>query len=207
MEIFKHFERIISESESPNIIELGAYDGEDTKTMLELLGNKKYRYHLFEPNRNLLFELFINLAPYKNRIEIFNAAIGNSIGIVKFFISSGENYASSSIREPYLVYKTWPDMKFIKDWCTIITLDYHIDNMNMQSEIIDFIWADIQGAEVDLINGGEKTFNKVRYFYTEYSEIEFYKGEIGLQSILDMLPDFEMVEKDGGNMLLRNKKL
>lgn len=206
MEIFKHFERIIAEIESPVIIELGGYDGGDTKTMLELLGNKNYTYHLFEPNRKLLFNLFMNLAMFKG-IEIFNAAIGNTIGISDFYISSGENCASSSIRKPHLIYKEYPDMKFIKDWCTIITLDYHIESMRMDEEIIDFIWADIQGAEVDLIKGGEQTFKKVRYLYTEYSDVEFYKGEINLQSILGMLPDFEMIDKDGGNVLLRNKKL
>lgn len=207
MEIFKHFERIISESESPFIIEFGAYDGADTKTMLELLGNKKYTYHLFEPNRKLIHELCRNLADYRYKIHIFNVAIGSSIGEVEFFISSGENFASSSIREPHLIYESYPAMKFEKDSCRITTLDYHIDNMNMQDEIIDFIWADIQGAEIDLIKGGEETFKKVRYFYTEYSDIEFYKGEIGLQSILDMLPYFEIVDKDGGNVLLRNNKL
>lgn len=206
MEIFKHFERIIAEVESPNILEFGAYDGEDSRTMLGLLGAKKYKYHLFEPNRNLIAELCLNLKEYRDRIKIFNVAIGNDIGVVDFFISSGYNYASSSIREPYKIYDSWPDMKFTPGTCRITTLDHHVE-MTMPGEIIDFIWADIQGAEVDLIAGGEETFKRVRYLYTEYSEIEFYRGEIGLQSILDMLPDFEVVDKDGGNVLLINKNL
>lgn len=204
MEILRHFEAIIAQSQSLNILEIGACDGLDSKVMLGLLGSKKYRYHLFEPNKNLIPELCKNLKAYRDKVRIFNLAIGSKVAIVDFFISS--YIGSSSIREPTGVYETWPDMTFSKDTCRIITLDYHIEK-TMPDEIIDFIWADVQGAEVDLIAGGVETFKKVRYFYTEYSDIEFYRGEIGLQAILDMLPDFEIMDKDGGNVLLRNKNL
>lgn len=202
MEILKHFEQIISES--PNILEIGAYDGEDSRLMLEILGERKFEYHLFEPNKELIPVLCRNLKEYRNKIHIYNMAVGNSIGHADFYISSEAYPASSSIREPTGVYQTWPEMNFTKDTCRITTLDYH-NKMWLQAEVIDFIWADVQGAEIDLIQGGAETFKKVRYFYTEYSDIEFYKGEIGLKGILELLPDFEIVDRDGGNVLLKNK--
>ncbi|MEN9248224.1 MAG: hypothetical protein Q6L50_08560 [Gloeomargarita sp. GMQP_bins_120] len=36
----------------------------------------------------------------------------------------------------------------------------------------DFIWADVQGAEVDLIQGGLQALANTRYFYTEYANTE-----------------------------------
>lgn len=74
--------------------------------------------------------------------------------------------------------------------------------------IIDFIWADIQGAEGDLIDGGQVAFSNVRYFYTEYSNDELYEGEIGLEEILKKLPgNWSVVEDYGSDVLLKNESL
>jgi hypothetical protein len=70
---------------------------------------------------------------------------------------------------------------------------------------IDFIWADVQGAEVDLINGGRATLSNTRYFYTEYSNRELYAGHIDLKTLLKSLPEFEVVHRYETDMLLRNR--
>jgi hypothetical protein len=99
-------------------------------------------------------------------------------------------------------------MTFTELQCDVITLDYHIKRSGIENErIVDFIWADIQGAEVDLIKGGTETFKRVKYFYTEYANSEYYEGEIGLPEICAMLPDFEIIEDYGGDVLLKNKNL
>jgi hypothetical protein len=73
--------------------------------------------------------------------------------------------------------------------------------------IIDFIWADIQGAEINLIKGGKNTFKNVKYFYTEYSNGNLYKGDKGLKGILKLLPNFEIECDYQGDVLLKNKYL
>jgi hypothetical protein len=46
---------------------------------------------------------------------------------------------------------------------------------------IDFIWADVQGAEEDLILGGLDTLRKrTKYLFTEYNNSEMYEGQINL---------------------------
>ena len=74
----------------------------------------------------------------------------------------------------------------------------------MKIESIDFIWADVQGAEENLILGGRETINKSHYFYTEYSDRELYEGQVGLDWILNALPNFEVVERFSDDVLLRN---
>jgi len=73
---------------------------------------------------------------------------------------------------------------------------------------IDFIWADVQGAEKELIEGALKTLNeKTRYFYTEFYNEELYEGQINLKSILKKLPNFRIINIYGDNVLLENKFL
>ena len=73
-------------------------------------------------------------------------------------------------------------------------------------EKIDFIWADVQGAEEDLIKGGLKSLNNItKYFYTEFSNEELYKGQPNLSKILKLLPNFKIVKRYGNNVLLKNK--
>lgn len=225
MEILERFKQIISESEEPIVFEFGACDGYHSRLMLDELSKQKgkyFTYHLFEPNIELHSKINANIEPYSNKdynVRAFGFAIGNDIGLVYFYKSGGVRkdehgnildsyYGSSSIRKPKLVTEAWKDMTFETTSTPVITLDSHLENNNLQDRIIDFIWADIQGAEVDLINGGKIAFEKnVKYLYTEYTDSELYEGEIGKQQILNMLPNFELIEDYGGDMLLKNKNL
>ena len=46
----------------------------------------------------------------------------------------------------------------------------------MAFRAIDLIWADVQGAEADLIEGGTEALRRTRYFYTEYNNQELIRG-------------------------------
>ena len=71
-------------------------------------------------------------------------------------------------------------------------------------ESIDFLWADIQVAEGEMIRGGRRTFEATHYLYTEYSNDELYENQISLSEILEMLPQFRVVELWPENVLLEN---
>ncbi|WP_283812796.1 FkbM family methyltransferase [Bradyrhizobium cytisi] len=70
---------------------------------------------------------------------------------------------------------------------------------------------DVQGAESDVIAGGTHTLSNTRFIYTEYSDHELYEGQLSLQGILDLLPDFELIARypraAEGDALLRNTRL
>jgi hypothetical protein len=57
--------------------------------------------------------------------------------------------------------------------------------------------------------GGLNTLNKkVRYFYTEYSNKEYYEGQLKLDSLLNLLGDnWELIRDFGSDVLLKNKSL
>jgi len=223
MEILDRFKEIIAPIQQPTVFEFGACDSYHSRIMLDILQQtgKQYTYHLFEPSPDLLHTVVNNLRYYLQsngeNVKFFNEAIGQTNGKMPFYQSGGiltENgqvvanyYGSSSIRKPKLVVDAFKAMTFVEKTADVVSLDYHIQRSNLQDRIIDFIWADIQGAEVDLIKGGLEAFKKVRYFYTEYVNAEYYEGNIGLPEICALLPDFEIIEDYGGDVLLKNKNL
>jgi hypothetical protein len=69
---------------------------------------------------------------------------------------------------------------------------------------VDLIWADMQGAERDLIAGGGKTLSRTRYLYTEYSNDEWYEGQANLLEIMEMLPLFRVTHRFATDVLLQN---
>ena len=113
---------------------------------------------------------------------------------------------SGSIRQPKKHLEIYP-------WCTFEKkvdvetkrLDTWIREQGI--EYIDFIWADVQGAEVDLIKGAGETLARTRYFYTEYSNKELYRGQINLRGLLNLLPNFEVLYRYDNDVLLRNTEL
>jgi len=79
---------------------------------------------------------------------------------------------------------------------------------------IDFVWADVQGAEKELIEGAVNTLPMVNYFFTEYGEKSPYPDALTRQETIDLFNqyDFEIVRQysdDGAieNLLLKNKNL
>jgi hypothetical protein len=70
---------------------------------------------------------------------------------------------------------------------------------------VDFIWADVQGAESDLIEGAPRILAATRYFYTEYSNNEWYEGQITLPGLVQKLPDFELVRRYPMDVLFRSR--
>jgi hypothetical protein len=74
-------------------------------------------------------------------------------------------------------------------------------------DAIDLIWADVQGAEVDLIAGGKEALKHTRYFYTEYSNTELYEGQINLRQLMALLPDFHVLRRYEKDVLLKNGRL
>jgi hypothetical protein len=72
---------------------------------------------------------------------------------------------------------------------------------------IDFIWADVQGAEADLIAGATESLKFTRLLYTEYNENEMYEGQMGLRKLVGLLPDFDVLVRFPDDVLLRNRTL
>jgi 2-O-methyltransferase len=199
---------------APVILEIGANDGSHTLSFLRLFPNAKI--YAFEPDPRALAKFKSNISD--PRVRLFEMAIGAMDGETKFYSSSGlppdinpadaARYPkgwdqSGSLRAPKTHKTVWPWCKFES---TVTIKVRRLDTWARENGIsaVDFIWADMQGAEGDLISGGQTTLSHTRFLYTEYSDEEWYEGQPNLQQILEMLPNFTVLKLYPEDVLLKN---
>jgi len=189
------------------IFEIGANNGSDTLGLHALYPNATI--YAFEPDPEMFTELFNKTLEIEN-IHIYRTAIGNENGHVKFFPSNQR--LSGSILQPVAHLEIYPDIKFLEPiTVAIFQLDFFLTYF-LKADFIDFVWADVQGAELQMISGGRDTFtNKVKYLKTEFNKVEMYQGSPTLEQILTALPDYSLEEviwecDTEGDALLINRR-
>jgi FkbM family methyltransferase len=195
--------------DDPTILEIGANVGQTTEDMLREM--PRSRIYCFEPEPRAIKKFKERIS--SPNVSLFECAVGDRNGVVTFNQSTGEGAAkdwdqSGSIRKPKLHLQTWPTVKFetqievpivrLDDWAIDKTLDQ-----------VDLIWADVQGAESDLIAGGASVIRSTRFFFTEYGAIEWYEGQISLDELCGPLFDLGLVlyRKFSMDALFVNKNL
>ncbi len=164
----------------------------------------------FEPDpRNI--PIIKEKTKYLNNLVFVEKALSNMNGISTFYLSSAKKgiggKGSSSLKNPNLTIKVFPSIEFL-DSCNVSCVK--LDDFVLENKIdfIDFVWMDVQGAEDLVIQGGIDTFQKkVKYLYTEFSNLELYESQINLNQILEKLKVFDIQELYTSNVLLRNKNL
>jgi len=199
----------------PVILDIGCNDGAEIDRFLKLF--PKCQVHAFEPDPRprARFKKHIR----DKRVKLWPLAISAEDGEAEFHLSSadqappgvqmpenGEWDLSGSLRKPAKHLDFHPWVKFDK---TMKVETMKLDTFTKQNKIsrIDFIWADVQGAEADLIAGAGETLKITRFLYTEYNDTELYQGQLGLRALLSLLPDFELAERYPNDALLRNRNL
>lgn len=203
-------------NDSPVILEIGCNDGTETNRFLSLFGAGA-RVYAFEPDPRAIDRFRQRVTD--PRAKLFELAISDRAGTTEFYVSDGKPTAagyeelrpngwdlSGSIRKPkeHLVQHPWCrfDQKI-----TIPTQSLDSWSTEQQIKLIDFMWVDVQGAEVDFIRGATQSLKHTRYLYTEYSDRQLYEGQLNLRQLLRLLPDFDVVHRYVGDVLLRNRYL
>ena len=180
-------------------LELGAHRGSDTAWMAGLPG---VTIHAFEPDPR-------NQQPPRPNVRLHRSAISEQDGAGFLLLSQqgwGQEWTySSSIMKPknhLLRYPvTFNEMVEIQ----LTSLDTFYRQQGLDT--IDFIWADIQGAEGEMVRGGRQALARTRYLYTEYSDDELFENQASLKDILELLPDFRVLELWPEDVLLENRRL
>lgn len=195
----------------PVFLELGCNDGSDSQKFLDEF--PEVTLHCFEPDPRAASRFKVR----DHRCKLHQIAIGEHDGELSLYQSGGtppDNRMqdwdlSSSIRKPtgHLAAHPWCSFDSLVP-VSVRSLDSWFSE-NSDLSRVDFIWADIQGAEGDLICGGRETLKRyTRFLYTEFYDTQMYEGQPTRQEILNMLPEFECIGiYEGYNMLLRNRLL
>ena len=198
------------------IMEIGCANGQDSGQLVRLF--PRARIICFEPDPRNVY--WLKKEGAERFVTLIDAAVSDTDGTATFNLSggmppgvkAGANSAwtqSSSLKRPTGHLKDFPWCKFEK---TAKVRTVRLDTFTREHKIdrVDFIWADVQGAEDLLIAGGQETLARTRYFFTEVFDGGWYEGQIGLEEILRRLPGgpeaWEIVERYKIDVLLRNRR-
>jgi len=149
------------------VLHVGAHKAEESSDYERL----KWGHVIWvEAQPDLANELRRKLDPEKN--QVINAAIWGKSGLVfNFKVSS--NTESSSLLEFGTHKDDYPDISVTGTYqVTTSTLEDVLE----KSSSFDFLNLDIQGAELEALQGLGSHFEKIRWIYTEVNKGEVYKN-------------------------------
>ncbi len=156
------------------ILEAGSYDGQDTRKMAELF--KKATIYAFEPVPELFNRTYTNVKDCPN-VQVIKVALSDKKGRANFFLSNVDNVlsASGSLFEPFEHFNYYPETQFdqqtsvdtvnLDEWCK----ENHVNH-------IDFMWLDMQGAELKVLKAAPEILKTVKYIWTEVAVVQTYKN-------------------------------
>lgn len=153
------------------VLHIGAHHGEEVKDYIDH-GIKELVF--FEPLSNSLKVLEENLSYHadKANIVVFPYALGNEEKEVEMYVSSHEGMCSSVLK-PKIVLQQYPAITF--DEKEVVKM-IRLDDAEVEFEKFNFMNIDVQGYELEVLKGAEKTLNTIDYVYTEINRVEVYEN-------------------------------
>ena len=164
--MYLKIENILQKYTKPirGVIHVGAHFGEEYNSYIQ---NGIYEIHFFEASRKTYEKLVAQVGV----ASVYNYAIGSCEGEAELFVESLNQGQSNSLLEPALHLKQYPQIVFSqREKVNIRQLDY------FEIETCNFLNMDVQGFELEVLKGGEKTIDKLDYVYSEVNRAETYKN-------------------------------
>ena len=204
-----------------NILDIGGCEGEETVRYSRLFPLAKI--YIFEPLPKNLERIRENVEKYQlKNVQIYPFAVSNARGNATFYVSSGHpnhipqdvdwdfgNKSSSLLFPLNENNPKWLEFK-TKINVNTITLDSFF--MEAQVKLVDFIHMDVQGAEMQVLEGAKNNLKNIKAIWLEVSDIELYKGQ-PLRSEIEEFMDLNnfylsksKMEGNVGDQLYVNKK-
>ena len=170
------------------VIHVGGHIGQE-------IGNYKRRNienaHFFEPVKANYERLRVGCE--ENNYKAYNVALGAYEHNSEIFIETTNGGQSCSLLEPVLHLVQYPHITFpTKEQIEVKTLDsYNIKDCN-------FLNADVQGYELEVLKGGVETLKFIDYLYLEVNRDEVYKDCAKIEQLEEFLEPycFKMAEVD-----------
>ena len=174
MEILKAEKKLV-------IFDVGCFRGLFTKNILRLIGEKKFKFFLFDINKNTK-EYISNLLLSKD-ISYNEIALSNKNGTAKYNYNSFFESSGSSLSPLYRDDTKWVSSRkfilkilqqntndYVKYDVPTLTLDTFVKRKKIKS--IDILKVDIDGFEYEFLQGAKNTIkkNKVKVILIEVND-------------------------------------
>lgn len=157
-------------SENPSILEAGGHYGEDTVRIKSVYPNSTI--HVFEPLSSSFTKLIESTMNFKNVI-CYQLALSEFSGMTNFYVYNEKFDGASSINKPKLeISGNTFEQKPIQVPC--ITIDDWAEKNKIDK--IDFMWLDLEGHELSVLQKSLKTLKTVQVIWTEINFVEIRDG-------------------------------
>jgi FkbM family methyltransferase len=165
------------------VIHIGAHYGEEVSNYVNLGIDDIV---LFEPLKENFEVLKNNVSELNANITGYCVALGNKNQNVNMFLSSN-NLESSSVLKPKIHLNLHPEVVFSGEELVEMKRldDFLFENYN-------FINLDVQGYEMEVLKGAEKTLKNIDYLYCEVNRNEVYEGNAYIEEIDNYLSNYNM---------------
>lgn len=163
------------------IIHIGAHDGEEVQ-YYQTLGIENIL--CFEP---LPFIIPVFKANYPD-VPIHELALGSKNRFMQFNVTNdGRQGQASSIFEPLL--EQYAMTGGVKEVIKVqmMRFDTFVERNKIDLSLYDCVVIDVQGAELDVLQGFGELLTEFKYFNIECSEQPTYEGGAAAQDVVDFL--------------------
>jgi len=162
---YKQIAKLVKNEKKLVIFDVGCYRGIFTKSMLDLIGNKKYKIYLFDINKKVkkYISYLLRLKNiYYNEVALSNKNGKANYNYNQFFEAAGSSLSSLVKNEAMWNFTRKLALLSRKGFVTYkvhtITLDSFVKKNKIKS--IDILKIDIEGSEYELLKGAKNTLNK-----------------------------------------------
>lgn len=171
------------------MLEIGAHEGQHTRQFLEVMPDISLTCFECDPRPIARFR-----AEFGNdeRVALWEKAVAHVTTDKHPWNPSGgvagdrnDWDLSGSINTPTGHHAYSPEITFGKGIVSSIRLDEWLSHCEVEE--IDFIWADVQGAQIKLIAGGLETLRITRLLYIECHETSLYEAEPSQAELITLL--------------------
>ena len=153
---------------NPIVVEAGAHKGRDTLAMSKLW--PRGSIHAFEPLPDI-FTLLQEQVGSRPNVTCYEFALSDIIGLVPLYKAT-ECTPASSLLEPQECLDIHESFEIIT--VPTITLDEWARRYDIPH--VDFLWLDLQGPELQVLQAAPKILKKVQVIHTEVNLTERYKA-------------------------------
>jgi FkbM family methyltransferase len=188
-----NYTKLINYSNPKRFLDIGAHTGEFTQNVLRLAPECQV----------VMVEANPNCEPYLQKLNhgYDILALSNKQGKAELFVEKANMLGTGA--SLYKENTEWyADGKFDKVEVELDTLD---NKKYFGYEVIDLVKLDVQGAELDILEGGRKTITRSKYVLIETSLVVYNHGAPMVDAIVPKMKEYGFYMEDILDYLKFNK--